>query len=166
MYKSVFVCCSYQTMIRGFTLLQSHVRRIAAKKQLKQLRLEARDLHKVREKSKGLEVKIIELQQKLDQRAKEMAVLREERVKFNDLKNEFSKLQVRSRRPVDTITRAPGISSCFQGVKAEGERSRDTIVQLEETIRLLRVELDKERDEKEKMKYERDVIKTQSKEVS
>ena len=39
-------------------------------------------------------------------------------------------------------------------------------MQLEETIRLLRVELDKERDEKEKMKYERDVIKTQSKEVS
>ena len=90
----LWIVSSYQKMIRGFTLLQSHVRRIAARKQLKQLRLEARDLNKVREKSKGLEVKIIELQQKLDKRSQEVAVLREERVKFNELKNEFSKLQV------------------------------------------------------------------------
>lgn len=50
-------------------------------------------------------------------------------------------------------------------MKAEGERARDTIGEMEETIRLLRLELEKEKDEKEKIKEERDVVKKQSKQV-
>ena len=55
-------------MIRGFTRLQAHVRRRAAKKELKALKVQQRDIHHVKTQARGLANKIIELQQKLDER--------------------------------------------------------------------------------------------------
>ena len=58
----------YQVMIRGFTRLQAHVRRRAAKRELKRLKIEAKSVEHVKKQARGLENKIIELQQKLDER--------------------------------------------------------------------------------------------------
>ena len=84
----------------GIVLLQSHYRRRKAKEELRQLKvvfrrpggpvdvieypsvaifqIEARSVTKIKQVNVGLENKIIELQQKLDQRGKDVKVLQEE----------------------------------------------------------------------------------------
>lgn len=56
----------YNVMLRKIIIAQSCVRRFLAKKQLKKLRTEARSISHLQTKYKGLENKIIELQQKYD----------------------------------------------------------------------------------------------------
>jgi myosin-5 len=56
----------FKRKIRQVCLVQSAVRRYFAKKQLKALRIEARSVQHVQQLNKGLERKIIELQQKLN----------------------------------------------------------------------------------------------------
>lgn len=58
---------AYQAKIRQIILVQSAVRRYFAKKQLKSLKIEARSVQHVQQLNKGLERKIIELQQKLNE---------------------------------------------------------------------------------------------------
>ena len=57
---------AFKAKIRQITLVQSAVRRYFAKKQLKSLKIEARSVQHVQQLNKGLERKIIELQQKLN----------------------------------------------------------------------------------------------------
>lgn len=61
----------FQEKIRKITLAQACVRRRLAKKRLKELRAEARSISHLQTKYKGLENKIIELQQKFDVKNKE-----------------------------------------------------------------------------------------------
>lgn len=56
----------YNAMIKNIVIVQSCVRRFLAKKELKKLRTEARSISHLQTKYKGLENKIIELQQKYD----------------------------------------------------------------------------------------------------
>lgn len=56
----------YNVMIRNIIIAQSCVRRFLAKRQFKRLRAEARSISHLQTKYKGLENKIIELQQKND----------------------------------------------------------------------------------------------------
>lgn len=56
----------YNAMIKNIVIAQSCVRRFLAKRQLKKLRAEARSISHLQTKYKGLENKIIELQQKYD----------------------------------------------------------------------------------------------------
>ena len=72
-------------------------------------------------------------------------MLREDQVKYHELKNEFNKLQ---------------------SVKADGDRARSRIKELEELLEKLKAELEREKGEKETMKQERDTVKKQSNEVS
>ena len=72
-------------------------------------------------------------------------MLREDQVKYHELKNEFNKLQT---------------------VKADGDRARSRIKELEELLEKLKAELEREKGEKEAMKQERDTVKKQSNEVS
>ncbi|MFT7798757.1 unconventional myosin-Vb-like [Arapaima gigas] len=58
-------------------LLQCCVRRRAARKELQRLRLEARSVEHYRELNKGMEVKLMQLQLRADQQARETAGLRE-----------------------------------------------------------------------------------------
>lgn len=53
--------------LRHIVLIQCCIRRWLAKRQLKSLKTEARSLEKVRQLNRGLENKIIELQQKMDE---------------------------------------------------------------------------------------------------
>ncbi len=58
----------YQKVRYGFIKLQGHVRRRAAKRELKRLKIEARSIEHVKRTAKGLENKIISLQQRLDEK--------------------------------------------------------------------------------------------------
>ena len=77
--------------------------------------------------------------------SREASVLREDQVKYHELKNEFNKLQ---------------------SVKADGDRARSRVKELEELLEKLKAELEREKGEKEAMKQERDTVKKQSNEVS
>lgn len=56
----------YNAMIKHIIIAQSCVRRFLAKREYKRLRVEARSISHLQTKYKGLENKIIELQQKYD----------------------------------------------------------------------------------------------------
>ncbi len=58
--------CRYKKIIRGIILLQSHFRRRKARKFFKELKIEARSVEHQRQLNKGLENKIISLQQQIE----------------------------------------------------------------------------------------------------
>lgn len=62
---------AYNEKIRKITLAQACVRRRLAKKRFRELKAEARSITHLQTKYKGLENKIIELQQKFDVKNKE-----------------------------------------------------------------------------------------------
>lgn len=66
----------YKQKIRQVVIVQSCIRRFLAKKKIKILKAEARSISHLQTKYKGLENKIIELQQKYDQLNKENASLK------------------------------------------------------------------------------------------
>ena len=56
----------YAKMMRGFVLLQAHARRRKARKIFKSMKVEARTVEHQRQLNKGLENKIISLQQNIE----------------------------------------------------------------------------------------------------
>uniref|UniRef100_A0AAR2KFH1 Methyl-CpG binding domain protein 3b n=1 Tax=Pygocentrus nattereri TaxID=42514 RepID=A0AAR2KFH1_PYGNA len=69
--------CWFRRIRAAVVLLQCCVRRRAARRELRRLRAEARSVEKYRELNKGMEVKLMQLQLRADQQAKESASLRE-----------------------------------------------------------------------------------------
>lgn len=84
----------YQRKIRQIILVQSCVRRYFAKKQLKALKVEARSVQHVQQLNKGLERKIIELQQKLNELNNELKELRSKESNIAELKTTSSRLDI------------------------------------------------------------------------
>lgn len=77
---------SYNQKINKIVLAQACVRRYLAKKQFKRLKAEARSMSHLQTKYKGLENKIIELQQKFDVTNKENVGLKAQIVVIPELK--------------------------------------------------------------------------------
>jgi myosin V len=76
----------YNRKIRSIVVVQSCVRRFLAKKQFKKLKAEARSISHLQTKYKGLENKIIELQQKFDVTNKENSALKVQIAVIPDLR--------------------------------------------------------------------------------
>ena len=76
----------YNKKIRNIVIVQSCVRRFLAKRQFKKLKAEARSISHLQTKYKGLENKIIELQQKFDVTNKENSVLRTQNAVIPELR--------------------------------------------------------------------------------
>ena len=76
----------YNKMIRNIITVQSCIRRFLAKRQLKRLKTEARSISHLQTKYKGLENKIIELQQKYDLTNKENISLKSQTALIPDLR--------------------------------------------------------------------------------
>lgn len=76
----------YNRKIRSIVLVQSCVRRFLAKRQFKKLKAEARSISHLQTKYKGLENKIIELQQKFDVTNKENSALKVQIAVIPDLR--------------------------------------------------------------------------------
>ena len=79
----------YQRTLNKILLLQSCWRRWLAKQQFKKLRVEARSIEHVKNLNKGLENKIISMQQRIVEMNKELVPLRSVRDELNNLKGQF-----------------------------------------------------------------------------
>ncbi|TRY62309.1 hypothetical protein DNTS_025855 [Danionella cerebrum] len=148
--------CSYKRIRCAVVLLQSCTRRRAARKELLCLRTEARSVEKYRELNKGMEVKLIQLQLKADQEARESAALKDtlrtereaHRTELEQLQAELLKLQTRLKESAEA---APALAEkhAEEWRKVE-EKSAREISQLTQEIQVLRAERDylgKERDD-------------------
>lgn len=76
----------YNKKIRSIVIVQSCVRRFLAKRNFKKLKAEARTITHLQTKYKGLENKIIELQQKFDVTNKENSALKVQIAVIPDLR--------------------------------------------------------------------------------
>merc|ERR1712002_497008 len=132
----------YNKFIRGLILLQAHVRRRAAKKQLKQLKIEARTVEGVKKQAKGLENKIIELQQKLDEKIKETNILREEKLQIIDLRNNLEKLKHQDAENKATIAHYKDLEAIIEALKEDLSKEKTKY----EALSKDREELKKEKD--------------------
>lgn len=76
----------YNAKVKKIVIVQSCVRRFLAKRKLKKLKVEARSISHLQTKYKGLENKIIELQQKYDVTNKENIGLKTQAVVIPELR--------------------------------------------------------------------------------
>jgi len=132
----------YKRALRYIVIVQSVVRRRSARAQLKKLKTEAKSVYKQKEINKGLENKIISLQQRLTEAKDDAKALRTKVEAGVGLTAELEKLK---KAEEDARTRA------------------DKIKQLEEELRQVRAELQGERDEKidlvtDRVKREEDLV--------
>ncbi|XP_056002833.1 unconventional myosin-Va-like isoform X5 [Ostrea edulis] len=125
----------YKKVMRGIVLLQSHFRRRRAKRELKKLKIEAKSVEHIKNVNKGLENKIIQLQQKLDAKNKEALGMKEQDVYIRQLKGDMEKLRTSNE---------------------EGKKSSNKVSELVQQIKDLQEELSRERKEKEVLVTERD----------
>ncbi|XP_036441901.1 unconventional myosin-Vb isoform X2 [Colossoma macropomum] len=137
-------------------LLQCCVRRRAARMELRRLRAEARSVERYRELNKGMEVKLMQLQLRADQQAKESASLREalhtEREshssELEQLRSALLKLQ---KQLQEQSHAAPSVTAQQEEERQKAEeRAAQEIQRLTQEIEALRMErdsLEKERDD-------------------
>lgn len=83
----------YRADRRKIILAQACIRRHFAKKEYRRLRIEARSVKHVTNLNRGLEKKIIELQQRINQLSEENFDLKQTETQFNNLKNEMEQLR-------------------------------------------------------------------------
>lgn len=94
---------AYRIKLRQIILVQSCVRRYFAKKQLRLLKVEARSVQHVQQLNKGLERKIIELQQKLNEMAIELKESRNKESNMSEVKAVSARLDTEIKNLKNTI---------------------------------------------------------------
>jgi len=117
----------YQAAVRKVVLCQGAVRRQQARKRLKALKLEAKSVEHQKQLNKGLENKIISLQQRLSEATSEVKGLRGKLESADKGKEELNRLKKSEE---------------------ESKESKAKMKELEEELRLVRAELEREREEK------------------
>ncbi|CRL02752.1 CLUMA_CG015744, isoform B [Clunio marinus] len=118
---------SYNRKIRNIVIVQSCVRRFLAKKKLKKLKEEARSITHLQTKYKGLENKIIQLQQKFDATNKENIALKSQIAVIPELR---AKVEV------------------FKNIENELRTVKMNLSEKEDQLISVQKKLDRERDEK------------------
>jgi myosin-5 len=147
-----------QKMVRGFlarrrylrarksiVLLQCCWRRWLARRQYKALRLEARSIEHVKNLNKGLENKIISMQQRIEEMNKELIPLRQKQNDYAELKTQCE---------------------ANRGLANELKVSVGRIGELELLVKQLQTQLDRERDEKMDLVQERERVEKQNEELN
>ncbi|KAH9495971.1 Unconventional myosin-Va [Bulinus truncatus] len=127
----------FKRVMRGIVLVQSHYRRRKARLQLKILKVEAKSVDHIKQVNKGLENKIIELQQRLDEKAKVAQQAHVYEVELVKMKEEMNRLK---------------------STEEEAKVSSNKVVDMEEEIARLRAELEKVRGEKQDLIMEKDQL--------
>ena len=136
----------FNRTIRQVVMVQCVVRRYFAKKELKKLKIEARSVNKQKELNKGLEIKIVSLQQRLNEMKADNKELKSQVEKGAGLGEEVEKLK-----------------KTEEDSKAKSVKIKD----LEEELRKVKSELQNEKDEKvdlvtEKIRSEEEHAKTKA----
>ena len=141
-----FMAVKIQSLIRSYlarqrallylkrvVLAQSCIRRHLAKRQLRQLRIEARSVEGLKQVNFGLERKIIELQQKMDQRVREATVKQQEKMA------ELEKALEKAQHAASESTQSQQMTS--QHDKQDLDDLRHRLVQSEERCKVLEARL-------------------------
>ncbi|ESO90956.1 hypothetical protein LOTGIDRAFT_122399, partial [Lottia gigantea] len=159
----------YKHVLRGIILLQSHYRRRKARTKLKILKVEAKSVDHVKKVNKGLENKIIELQQKLDQKAKEVVEVKQEEAKIVQLKSEITKLKENKEVAQDSSNKITELLAEIQRLKAELETERGEKQDLISEKELMKKDhnkiIDEVLEEKEKIKNQLNLAQEKLKEA-
>ncbi|XP_055872959.1 unconventional myosin-Va-like isoform X4 [Biomphalaria glabrata] len=134
----------FKRVMRGIVLVQSHFRRRKAKLQLKILKVEAKSVDHIKQVNKGLENKIIELQQRLDEKAKIAHQAQMYEVEIVKMKEAMNKLK---------------------STEEEAKLSSNKVVDLADELERLRAELEKVKGEKQDLIMEKDMLVTQHDQV-
>lgn len=79
---------------RRVIIVQSSIRRFLARRELKRLKIEARSVEHVTNLNRGLERKIIELQQRIDELISERKALIQNDNEMIEYKKEISKMEI------------------------------------------------------------------------
>ena len=136
----------YRATLKKIIMVQGAVRRHYARKEFKKLKIEAKSVHKQKELNKGLEIKIMSLQQRI-----------------NEMKEDNKELRVKVEKGVGLSEELEKMKKTEEESKARGGKIKD----LEEELRKVKADLQKERDEKvdlvtEKVKSEEDWAKAEA----
>ena len=136
----------FHKTIRQVVMVQCAVRRYFAKKELKKLKIEARSVNKQKELNKGLEIKIVSLQQRL-----------------NEMKAENKDLKTQVEKGAGLGEEVEKLKKTEEDSKAKSVKIKD----LEEELRKVKSELQNEKDEKvdlvtEKIRSEEENAKTKA----
>lgn len=83
----------YKKQIRSIIICQSIIRKFMARRLYKKLRVEARSVEHVKKLNKGLENKIISLQQRIEELNKEINLSKNARNELNELKHKLENLR-------------------------------------------------------------------------
>ena len=94
---------TWNKKMRQIILVQSCIRRYFARKELKKLKIEARSVQHVQQLNKGLERKIIELQQKLNEVTHELRESRNKTTNMDDFKQHQLKMDTELKNLKNTI---------------------------------------------------------------
>ncbi|XP_071941692.1 unconventional myosin-Va-like isoform X2 [Antedon mediterranea] len=121
---------SYQKARKAIILLQCCTRRMYAKRELKQLKIEAKSVEHFKKLNIGMENKIIELQQKLNQQAKVSSMNKEKEEVIIKLETKVKEMESRGGE-VDVLQKKK--------------------VEMEDELTKLRRELDETRTERDKL---------------
>ncbi|XP_076436047.1 unconventional myosin-Va-like isoform X2 [Babylonia areolata] len=127
----------FRRVMRGIVLVQSHYRRRKARLQLKLLKIEAKSVEHIKVVNKGLENKIIELQQRLDERAKEMNEMKHKEVEMAAMQTEIARLKSSEEEASVTSNKVTSMEDELARLKAELARvskERDTAVKEKEDM--------------------------------
>ena len=111
-------------------MAQAAVRRHFAKKELKKLKIEAKSVNHQRELNKGLENKIISLQQRLTEAKDESKSLRKQVEKGAGLGEELAESKKTEEESKSRGNRIKELEEELRSVKAELEHERDEKVDL------------------------------------
>ncbi|XP_077994009.1 unconventional myosin-Va-like isoform X2 [Glandiceps talaboti] len=134
----------YALKRKQIILVQCCIRRQRARKELKQLKIEARSVEHYKKLTRGMENKVITLQQKVDELNKENKKAREQENKLHDLESQVKVLKV---------------------VEVSAKQSSNKVVDLEDELTRLRRELEETKKEKASLEEEMSSYKKEQKEV-
>ncbi|KAL4216467.1 myosin V [Mactra antiquata] len=129
----------YLRVMYGIVKIQGHYRRRKAKAELKRLKIEAKSVDHMKNVNKGLENKIIQLQQQLDNKKKQTTdVISKQEETIKQLEQEKERLSAASM---------------------ERDKVSNRVTELEEELEKLRKELEQEKGEKQDLISEKDAMK-------
>eukprot|EP00063_Salmo_salar_P007963 XP_013982798.1 PREDICTED: unconventional myosin-Va-like [Salmo salar] len=125
----------YKRSLRAIVYLQCCIRRMKAKKELKKLKIEARSVEHFKKLNVGMENKIMQLQRKLDEQAKDNRVTSE---RLNSLETSHA---VESEKLKVEVSK-------LKGIEEEAKNNANRVTSLLEELERLRKELTTTQKEK------------------
>ncbi|RWS27899.1 unconventional myosin-Va-like protein [Leptotrombidium deliense] len=158
-YYRGFTCRkNYKKQRRNIVIIQNLVRRRIAKKILKQLKVEAKSVEHVKALNKGLERKIIELQQKVDVLNDECNKRKQFESNSEEFKNESIKLSTELKNAKNIIIEKDQLINDLRSrVDEMDNKNKELLIKLEDQISTI----DKLKVETEKVQEQVDVKATE-----